>query len=258
VAKRRGDNPLSVLVLGILSICAFGVMFVWVNDTRPILKLRSVLLKEYGGAPWTTRFVPPSGFAPSYIQVLVPDAHADRRKRLEIGLFALPEYISLAEGQTRVARVEVMTSAQDVPAVVVDRGLVGAVDRARLRTGNMTQSLTALGLHQARVTVVGHSFTGVDLRVEARGRSSADASALCARAIKTLEANPLVGRCEVTIRVGKDNVATRVGGRDVPKAPPKPAPEAPPTKPEPKAPSNPEPASKQPPPAGKAPGEGAQ
>jgi hypothetical protein len=224
---RRSGNPASILVLGIMSMMAFGGILVWANKTRPILKLRPALLKKFGDTEWKTRFFPVQGFSPSFIQVPCPRALVDREKRLEIGVFALPEYIRLAEGQTRVQRVEVsVTGRRDLPPVSVSRKLVESVAVASRSAGTVTKALKSLGLRKVRLTVLGHSFTGAKVRVTARARAADDAAVLCEKTVQILSRYPFVGRCEVELHAPGKTSVFRVGGRDV-SAPKKKAPTPP-------------------------------
>ena len=212
---RRSDNPLSILVLGVLSIGFFGGVVVYFNETRPILKLRPVLVAKFGSPAFKTRFVPRRGMTESSIAVVVPAELSDRQKRLEIGLFSLPEYRRLADGKTRVTGCSVV--AANTPTeepVFVTWALLDSLRATEEQGKGLRAGLKRLGLRHAALSVVAYSFTGASVEVRGRVRKAGRAGPLASKSARYLSRVASIGRCKVTV-TGPDKTVTVVKGRDV-------------------------------------------
>ncbi|RMG16912.1 MAG: hypothetical protein D6731_05085, partial [Planctomycetota bacterium] len=215
---RRSDNPLSILVMGLFTIAFFGGVVVYFNETKPILKLRPRLEQRFSSQGFRTRFVPPRGVEPSYIIVEVPPELADPLRRLEIGAWALEDYVELAKGQTLVQSCEVRVAGRpkDEP-VRVSRAAQRMVDTARRRVDDLREAIARAGLRRVEVEVTGLSFSGVRLRARGRLRGPKAKPEVAGRkALRNVERLGFVGYVELTIRHAGNELVLR-GGRDAPR-----------------------------------------
>ncbi len=222
MAKRRGDSPLTILVMGIFTIGLFGGFVAWFGNTKPILLLEPILEKKYSSQEFRTSFVPSRDGLRSYIVVEVPPHLASTQDRLKIGAFSLDEYYELTEGVTQVEACRVTVKGQpSVPTIVVDETLMKSEATTRKAIADLEALLKEQGLLRPRITVVGLQPRGTEIKVHGVAADPKSADTLAKAVIATLlQKASSISLIKLTVKArGKPNI-TLVGGLDAPKRKP--------------------------------------
>lgn len=216
MGKRRSDNPMTILVIGIFMIVGFGGCLVYMTDKTPILRLRPLVLKEFQLDSIRTRFRGGRPGSPAAIVLELPeDSTFPPERDVELADWALRHYIKLAleskAGRTSVAQAEVRVAGAEEPRFVLRRVQLGYLDDAQKMQDGLVRSLKRFGLTQVELTVVGYTATGVELRAEASARARIRERA-GRRALALLVSKRYTGRATVVLR-GEPPLSL-TGGRD--------------------------------------------
>lgn len=238
MARRRSDNPLQILILGVFTIGGFAALLVWLTGQTPVLRLRPVLERELGLEEVETRFVPdPDGVGASLAVILPADYPLEVEPARQIAATALQRYLDLAE-RTRVLRCWVASAkAPDEPVVTVTRQALSNLRWAQQEARRLPRQLASVGIRNAEVQAVGASATGAVLELSGQAASGDAGRQAVERAMERLTRLPYAGTIRAMIHT-PSGIIRRTAGRDVPAAPEKPAPPAP-EKPPPPAPKRP-------------------
>lgn len=219
MGKRRSDNPMTILVIGIMMIVGFGGCLVYMTDKTPILRLRPLVAKEFDLDTLRARFRAGRPGSPAAVVLELPEDSAFPAERdVELADYALRKYIELAleskVGRTSVAQVEVRVDGSEQPRFVLRRLHLGYLDDANKQRDSLVAGLKRYGLTQVELEIVGYTPTGVELRARATARARIRHRA-GRRALALLVSKPYTGRA--TIELSGDPPLRLTGGRDVPR-----------------------------------------
>lgn len=213
MGKRKSDNPLSILIVGMLLIGGFGTCVVFLNDKTPILKLRPLLVEEFKTPGLVARFraARPGTQAAIVIELKEDDFSAERYA--ELADWALRRYVELVMNsktkRTSVVQCEVQVKGDAQPRYVLRRSLLKLRDAAEADVAGLTKRLEASGLRDVKIEVGTYTETGVV--VEVRGTATKRRTASLARQVlRALSSRHYTGWSRVVIN-GKH---TLTGGRD--------------------------------------------
>ena len=255
MGRRRTDNPLSILVIGFLTMIGFGIAVVHLNRSTPILQLKPDLEQQFKQSGFATRFMKPLGDLYPHIEVLVPpELGTDERVLRDIGLFALERYGKLTEKRgSQVQSCVVHPVDQPQPRVEVTLRQVFSVKRAEAEHDAIVQSLQGLGLRDASVTVEGTTASGARLHIKGRVPPSRTPEKLAKSLLARLTKDRSYLGTIVIMIDSEQGRLTLTGGADAPRQPkqprkakPRPGPKpsgAPPASPPPASPEKPTPAA---------------
>ena len=117
--KSMHRTPMTILVLGIVTVALFGGGVVWISKQTPIVRLHPLLKERFDDPRFEVRFFP--GNDPR-IEVHAPKEKAPTRYAMgEIGVWALSEYVELApRTHVKVCRVRVLGVEDDALALGVN------------------------------------------------------------------------------------------------------------------------------------------
>lgn len=219
-SRRRSDNPMTIMVLGIMAVAFFGVIIVYFNQKTPILQLRPLVEKEFQLEGVVSRFHRGKGLDPPYIRLELPsDAELSTERLQELAAFALRNYVILAK-DTLVFTCRVRLSGDEQPyRVVVTRQQVEGYDLAREDLATQRQWLHTLGFETVVLRVTGMSRSGAAIQVEAKAKGTRKRLERIARKVSRRFANAgYTGLVTVSIQT-PHGVIRSIAGRDAPKQP---------------------------------------
>ncbi|MGE0713464.1 MAG: hypothetical protein AB7N76_36305 [Planctomycetota bacterium] len=215
MAKRRSDNPATILVLGMFIIAGFGACLVFLNEKTPVLQLRPEVAKQFQVDELKARFRVASPGSPAAIVLELPEDPGPQRCE-EIADWSLRRYVELAKssraGRTTVAQCEIEIRGDARPRFVLRRAQLEARDAALAALDGLRLQLEQLGLQSPRVELGAYTLTGVTLRVEAEATGKERRPRLAQRALQLLERQVYAG--EVRIELAGDPPLVLEGGRE--------------------------------------------
>ena len=218
MGKRRSDNPMTILVIGIMMIVGFGGCLVYMTDKTPILRLRPLVQQKFDLDSLGARFRAGRPGSPAAV-VLEFDSGEDfpAERDVELADWALRKYIDLAleskVGRTSVAQVEIRVEGAEQPRFVLRRLHLGFLDDATKQKESLVRGLQRYGLTQVELEVAGYTPTGVELKAKATARARIRTRA-GRRALALLVSKPYTGRASIELS-GEPPLVLR-GGRDLP------------------------------------------
>jgi hypothetical protein len=216
---RRSDNPLTILIMGIILLAGFGVSLVLLTNKTPVLRLKPLLEKEFG-VPVRTRFRAGSPTQQAAIELNLTDDQALPSARdEELAEWSFARYFELVKetevGQTSIRRIEVLIVGGSEPRFVLTREQYENKIEAKKNVAGLPPFVEKLGFKDVEIKVLGYSKTGARLGVTCasndRGRRRQTAAH---RAVRMLHGLRYVGSIEFEV-TGPEPLKV-VGGRDTP------------------------------------------
>jgi hypothetical protein len=210
VARRRGDTPLTIVALGIVTVVLFGGSVIYYSTKTPILQLAPELEKRYMVDGFVTRFIPGR---PPAIDITAPAGLVkDEAGLTDLAVFSLEAYRKIAGSSTQVDSC--VAKVKDAPGqqVRVTVELAARYTRAQTGVNEVKQCAHRVGLTGSSVQVLGVAQTGASVRVTA-STQRADALALADRTVAAVSSLAFIGRVEVGV-AGPGGPIERRGGRD--------------------------------------------
>lgn len=215
-------TPMTILVLGIVTVAVFGGGVVWISKQTPIVRLHPLLKAHYQNEEIEVRFRP--GNDPK-IEVLVPPSMAGSPYALgEVGVWALAEYYELApRSKVRVCKVwELGPDGKGAgPAVEIDRELIDMYERARRQEPQLYADAQQAGLKSGSFKILGVVNTGVHAQIhgELATLDAAEARPIADRIARRVAQAAFLSRVTVTLNVKDGKQVSTWAGRDRPPAP---------------------------------------
>lgn len=225
--RRRSDNPMMILALGILLMASFGVALVLLTDKTPVLRLRPELEEQFK-IELRTRFRSGGLASPAALELILsrPEA-APQEQDTALAEFALARYIALAGetevGTTSVSQVEIRVEDSAAPRFVLTRLQLQYKQEALAQLESLVPTVTRLGFKEVQARVGGYSKSGARILIECLPESEGPASrveAAARRAVGSLQSRLFIGSIE--LRVGGPHPLVLTGGRDTPLHQPRP------------------------------------
>ena len=222
--RRPNTNvPMTVLAVGFMVICMFGVGVVHFSANTPILQLRPLLEREYGTKGFETRFRP--GQRPT-VEIHVPAEALDDETTLDtVALFALQTYRDLAK-RTRVRLLKARIKGDGDE----DEAAVEWVEVTTTMVQHHERGVQALPVMEAmakekQVADPALTLTGVGrrgVRVELRGkvrlpRAVPRAEAITKELARELGQLSWVGVAQVELQTPDGKTHRAVSGPDAPR-----------------------------------------
>ncbi|MBL4848219.1 MAG: hypothetical protein JKY65_22100 [Planctomycetes bacterium] len=220
---RRSDNPVTILIMGIILLAGFGVSLVLLTNDTPILKLKPLIGAEFG-VDLRTRFRAASATRPAAVELILSSAEASPAPASQdekLAVWALSRYLELVKetetGTTTVRQVEIHVEGQPAPRFVLTRLQFDRKNRAEEALSTLGPIVAAEGFRDVEVKVVGYSKTGAKISVTCRAGRKARQRRAAHKAIRKLNRLEFVGSIEFEVSGPKP--FKLVGGRDTPLRP---------------------------------------
>ncbi|MEZ6185456.1 MAG: hypothetical protein R3F62_10650 [Planctomycetota bacterium] len=215
-------TPMTILVLGIVTVAIFGGGVVWISKQTPIVRLHPLLKEHYKNDAIEVGFRP--GNDPR-IEVLVPPELGGSVYALgEVGTWALAEYYELApQSKVRVCRVQELgpDGKGTGPTVDIDRELIDMYERAQRQEAQLYTTAQQAGLKSGSLKILGVVNTGVHVQIHGELATLDEASArpIADRIARQVSQAAFLSRVTVTLNVKDGKQVTVWAGRDRPSVP---------------------------------------
>ncbi len=218
--SRRTDNPMTILIMGIVILCGFGVSLVLLTDKTPVLSLKPLVTKQFN-VPVRARFRRPAGTIPPAVEVILEkteDYPADQDEVL--AAWSLGKYLELVKetevGTTTIRQLEIRVEGEPAARFVLTRAQFEGKLRAEAEIGALSALVQGAGLSEVQVEVLGYSRNGARIAVRCAAPPNARrVSGLARRALLKLQALDYLGSIELEVKAGGETLELR-GGRDTP------------------------------------------
>lgn len=217
--SRRSDNPLTILVIGIVILCGFGVSLVLLTDKTPVLQLKPLIEKEFK-VELRARFRPPGGTTPPAIElILEKQEDSPPKSDAALATWALGKYLELVKetdvGTTTIQQLEIRVEGALTSRYVLTLRQFHGKARAEASIKELTEIAERAGFREVKVEVLGYARTGARLSVSSvfPGQKRRTRT-MVRRAVLKFQGLEYVGSVEFEVR-GPEPLKL-VGGRDTP------------------------------------------
>lgn len=217
--SRRSDNPMTIMIMGIVILCGFGVSLVLLTDKTPVLSLKPLVAKEFD-LDLRTRFRRGSASTPAAVEVILERGEDSPPERDEaLASWSLERYMELVRdtelGKTTIQQLEIRVEDQAEARFVLTLAQFRGKQRAEAELGQMVALVEGAGLDDVKVEVLGYSRTGAKVAVRCQAPAGGRrVSTLAKRALRQLQTLDYLGSIELSVR-GPEPVEL-TGGRDTP------------------------------------------
>jgi hypothetical protein len=220
--SRRSDNPMTILIMGIVILCGFGVSLVLLTDKTPVLSLKPLVAKEFG-AELRTRFRGAKGATPAAVELILKRAEESPPERDEaMAEWSLGKYMELVaeteSGKTSIRQIEIRVEDEAASRYVLTLAQFEGKQRAQdpKEQAQLAALVEGSGLREVEFEVLGYSRSGAKLAVRCVAPEGARrVPVLARRALLKLQASDFLGSIQFEVRGGPEPVVL-VGGRDTP------------------------------------------
>lgn len=220
--SRRSDNPMTILIMGIVILCGFGVSLVLLTDKTPVLSLKPLVAKQFG-VDLRTRFRRAQGATPAAVELILKQAEDSPPERDEaLAAWSLGKYLELVRetesGKTSIRQLEVRvegeTASRYVLTISQHQGKVRASDPKE--QAQLAALVEGAGLREVEIEVLGYSRSGAKVVVRCVAPEGARrVPTLARRALLKLQASEFLGSIQLEVQGGAEPLVL-TGGRDTP------------------------------------------